>query len=85
MNISKAIVVYAMKADKPHPVSSEKSEMYGPRVAVLKDAVGRRLACVVESKKGFVVDLVKKMHMPDPIDEGWCLRDVKGRFVKRSH
>ena len=84
MTISEAIVVYALKTrDASHQVDAIQSKMYGPRVAILKDEKGQRLACIVESKKGFTVDAVKKMHQPPPKDEGWCLRDRQGRFVSK--
>ena len=85
MKISEATVIYAMKlGERAHLVDQNQSKMYGPRLAILKDDQSRRLACVVESKKGYTVDAVKKMHQPPAQDFGWCLRDSHGRFVKRN-
>lgn len=84
MDIRVAALVYSLKMlDLTHVVDPEKSKMYGPRVAILKNELGQRLACVVESKKGFTVDVVKKMHIRTR-DLGWCVRDERGRFVKRT-
>lgn len=85
MNIYVATSVYKLKAgDVAHVIDPVKSKMLSERIAVLKDPAGQRIACIVESKKGYTVDLVKKMHLPKPTDEGWCVRDYKGRFVKRG-
>lgn len=57
-----AIVYYTKMGEKAHTVSDTNSKMLCPRIVILKDAENHRLACVVESKRGYVVDVVKKMH-----------------------
>ena len=85
LTIHDAAIAYTLKLrDLAKLIDPTQSKNYGPRMVILKDEQGRRLACVVESKKGFTIDAVKKMHQPPPVDFGWCLRDSRGRFVKRT-
>ena len=84
MTIDTARIVYSLKAGNLAIYADPaQSKMLSPRVAILKNWDGRRLACVVESKKGFTVDLVKKMHRAVK-DYGWCVRDERGRFVSKK-
>ena len=58
-----AIVYYTKMGEKAHTVSDTNSRVLGKNIIILKDADNRRLACVVESKRAYTVDYVKKMHI----------------------
>ena len=83
------MMVYNLKmGSESQPVDYARCRIYSPRMVVLKNYDDQRLACVIESKKGFIVDVVKKVHpslvlrsLPAP---SLFPRDAKGRFVKRT-
>ena len=70
MNISDAMVVYYVRyGEKAGAVNTSKSSLLksknglrNDKIAILKDSDGRRLACVIETKKGYTIDVVKKLH-----------------------
>jgi hypothetical protein len=86
MTIAEAISVYHLKMrNSSHYVLESQSRLIGKSIAILKGEGGIRLACVVESKAGFTVDPVKKMHgMAASTRPGAPKRDSHGRFVKRT-
>ena len=89
MTISEAIAVYHLKMrNSSHYVAESQSRLIGKSIAILKGEGGVRLACVVESKAGFTVDPVKKLHgivtMPKNTNRPMPRRDAQGRFVKRG-
>jgi hypothetical protein len=85
MTISNAVIVYYTKfGEKSFIVSHERSQQVSPNVVILKDSNSRRIACVVESKAGFVVDAVKKLHPETTKTRLTPQRDSSGRFVKTA-
>jgi hypothetical protein len=87
MDIQEAAIVYTLKAkDRAMVVSVDHSKAYSPRMVILKNEYGNRLACVIESKKGYTIDLAKQMHgliPPKLLKMPPLLRDARGRFMKR--
>ena len=63
LTIHDAEIAYTLKLrERAHRIDRTQSQILCPRMVILKDEQGRRLACVIESKKGFMIDAVKKMH-----------------------
>ena len=64
MTETQAKMAYLAKAgEKALPATSAVFvKGAGTRMAQVKDASGRRLALVIDTKKGFTIDLVKKLH-----------------------
>jgi hypothetical protein len=60
MTINTATIVYAAKAGQNATyVSPWNSQQLGNNIIILKDSYNHRIAAVIESKRGFVVDIPK--------------------------
>ena len=67
MTSTQAVMAYVAKAgNKARPVGTLDSVTFvkntNDRMATIKGVNGERLALVIETKKGFTIDLVKKLH-----------------------
>ena len=64
MNRTQAVTAYLAFADKRAKVVNEVVfvQNTNDRMAVIKGVAGERLALVINTKKGFTIDLVKKLH-----------------------
>jgi hypothetical protein len=85
MTIGDAVSIYGTKMGiNSRTVDYSKSQVLNPRMVILKDCDGNRLACIVESKKGYTIDVVKKMHgYTHPFVKKEIFRDRYGRFAKQ--
>jgi hypothetical protein len=87
MTIGNAATLYYLRTTglSTHYVAFENSKMLSPRVAILKNESNQRLACIIETKKGYTIDLAKRMHNIVTVPKNtrpMPNRDAQGRFVK---
>jgi hypothetical protein len=87
MTIGMASTLYFLRTGdtNTHIVSFENSKMLSPRIAILKNDLNQRLACIIETKKGYTIDLAKRIHNIVTVAKNtrpMPNRDAQGRFVK---
>jgi hypothetical protein len=89
MNFFEAATLYMFKAPGSWlvPDKQKSTQTFNGRAMILKTTEGKRLALIFETKKGYVIDLAKKIHnipADKPAVRPVLGRDAKGRFVKSS-